>query len=100
MDVWVVAKDTGKRKLLIKGAADARFVRTGHLGFVREGRVMLAAFDPDRLELTGAEFPILESVIQSLYGGNSPTESRAAHNAVSETGILAHAPRPVLSHMV
>jgi serine/threonine-protein kinase len=81
---------TGQRKLLIEGGTDARFLSTGHLVFAREGRLMAVRFDPDRLEVTGPEVPVLEGVSHSIHTGGSSWETAAAHFAISATGALAY----------
>jgi serine/threonine-protein kinase len=81
---------TGERKLLIEGGSDARFLSTGHLVFAREGKLMAVRFDPNRLEITGSEMPVLEGVSHSIHAGSSILETGVAHFAVSATGILAY----------
>ena len=44
--------------MIVKRASDARYVPTGHLVFVRGGVLMGAAFDPQRVEITGKEVPL------------------------------------------
>ena len=46
---------TGERKVLIENGADAHYVPTGHLVFVRLGTLMAAPFDLALLEVTGAQ---------------------------------------------
>jgi serine/threonine-protein kinase len=81
---------TGERKLLIEGGTDARFLPTGHLVFARKGRLMAVRFDPDQLEVTGPEVPVLEGVSHSIYTGGSYRETAAAHFAISASGVLAY----------
>jgi serine/threonine-protein kinase len=47
-DTLIVAQSlaTGDRKVLIEGGADARFVSTGHLVYLRTGTLMAVPFDP------------------------------------------------------
>jgi serine/threonine-protein kinase len=42
---------TGTRKVLLSDAADARYLPSGHLVFLRRGTLFAVAFDPERLEL-------------------------------------------------
>jgi serine/threonine-protein kinase len=51
----------GPRQALVRGY-HGRYVPSGHLIFVREGRLFAAAFDVERLELTGSPVPVLEEV--------------------------------------
>jgi len=52
---------TGQRKLLLRDAADARYVPTGHLVFMRRGVLWAVPFDAEGLEVRGAEVPLLDS---------------------------------------
>ncbi len=81
---------TGERKLLIEGGTDARYLSTGHLVFAREGKLVAVRFDPDRLEVTGQETPVLDGVSHSIHACNSGRETGAAHFTVSAIGVLAY----------
>jgi hypothetical protein len=82
---------TGERKLLIEGGSDARFLSTGHLIFAREGKLFAVRFNPDRLEVTGPETPVLDGVSHSIHIGSSTRETGVAHFTISATGVLAYA---------
>jgi serine/threonine-protein kinase len=86
----VVSLDSGERKRILDNSADARYVESDHLVFAREGVIMAAPFDPQRLEVTGPEVRAIEGVMQSLYCGNPNSSTAAAQFAVSETGLLAY----------
>ena len=88
--IAVLSLETGKRKLLIEDAFDARYVPSGHLVFAREGTVWAAPFDRTRLELTGPEVRVLEGISQALYTGNGGTDTGAAQFAFSNFGSLAY----------
>ena len=42
---------------------DARYVRSGHLVFMRQGVLMAAAFDVDGLRVRGEPAPVLDAVL-------------------------------------
>ncbi len=88
--IYALSLVNGERKLLIEGGSDARFLPTGHLVFAREGRLMAVRFDPDRLEVTGPETPVLDGVSHSIHGSSSSFETGVAHFTVSATGVLAY----------
>ena len=44
---------TGERRVLTEGS-DPRYLPAGYLVFARSGRLMMAPFDLERLEMTGA----------------------------------------------
>jgi len=89
--IEAVSLPGGERKLLVEDGADARYLATGHLVFVRRGVVMAAPFDPERLELTAPPVPVVQAISQALNAGDSGDNSGAAQIAVSETGLLAYA---------
>jgi serine/threonine-protein kinase len=87
--IEAVTLSTGARKVVVEDAADARYLPTGHLLFVRRGVLMAARFDLARLELTTTAVPVVKGVSQALdIGGNSG----AAQFAVADSGLLVYAP--------
>ena len=52
-DAQVVARSlvTSEEKVLLDDAADARYVPSGHLVFLRRGKLMAVPFDPERVAL-------------------------------------------------
>ena len=51
---------TGRRKVLLKGAAMARYVPTGHLVYGRGGELFAVPFDLERMEVTGQAVRVLQ----------------------------------------
>ncbi len=90
--VEVLSLRSGERKVLVEDAADARYLPTGHLVFVRRGVLMAAPFDRRRLELTAPPVPVVEGVSQALLGGTGHLGSASAQYAVSDSGVLVYAP--------
>ena len=88
---------TKTRKTVLRNATDARYVASGHLVFLREGRLLAVPFDPDRLEVTGNEVPVLQTVAQALTGTSTATTG-AGQYAVSSTGHLAWVPSAATSY--
>jgi serine/threonine-protein kinase len=88
--VEAVALGGGTRQVLIDDAADARYVPTGHIVFVRQGVLMAARFAPSRLEV-GPPFPLVQGVEQALNVGAETDHSGAGQFSVSATGSLAYA---------
>ena len=81
--VWQ-SLETSERRVLIDGATDARYVRTGHLVYVREGTLLAQAFDLSRLQLTGDPVTVVEGVLWSRRTGTGQF-------AFSDTGLLLYA---------
>ena len=87
--VEAVAIGGGPRRQLIDDAADARYLRTGHIVFLRRGVLMAARFDPDRLDV-GPAVPLVEGVEQALNMGGSSWHSGAGQFSVSASGSLVY----------
>ena len=94
-DEEVVAQTlaTGHRTVLLKSAADARYVPTGHLLFLRQGQLLAAPFDPETLTV-GTAVPLLDRVAQELTAGDTSDVTGAGQFAVSPGGTLAWLPGP------
>ncbi|HYM23528.1 MAG TPA: hypothetical protein VEU08_09975 [Vicinamibacterales bacterium] len=82
--VAVLDLKTGRRKILIRGASDAEFVKTGHLIYAAAGTLRAVRFDLERLEVLGDPVPVVDSVMMTPNG--------AANYAVSQRGTLAYVP--------
>jgi len=80
---------TGERKRLVQDAADARYVPTGHLVFLRRGTLFAQPFDAERLEVRGPAVALLDRVAQAVTAGNTADITGAGQFAISETGTLA-----------
>jgi hypothetical protein len=61
--------DTKEDKVLVRGAADARYLptglRAGHLVYFRRGPMFAVPFDLDRLEPSGKEVGLVSDVMQA-----------------------------------
>jgi serine/threonine-protein kinase len=90
--VAVHSLTTGEQKMLIDGGADARYVPTGHLVFVRLATVFAAPFDLGRLEVTGGSVPVVQGVAQAVNARVSRNDTGAAQFAVSDSGSLVYLP--------
>ena len=88
--IFVQSLETGERKLLIEGGSDARYVPTGHVVFARKGRLLAVPFDLERLEVTGAEVPVLNAINHSIHTGHSIRETGVAQFSFSSSGTLAY----------
>jgi len=99
-DEEVVAQTlaTGQRTVLLRDAADARYLPSGHLVFLRRGQLLAVPFDAERLEKRGPEVPVLDMVAQSLTAGNNHDVTGAGQFAVAATGTLAWVPGPVVPY--
>jgi serine/threonine protein kinase/WD40 repeat protein len=74
--------ETGERKVLIEGAIGVRYYPTGHLIYTIENDIFAAPFDPDKLEITGGQVPLLEDVFTSTR----------THYDISDSGTLLYIP--------
>ncbi len=73
---------SGERKILHHGGSYARYAGTGHLLFINDGTLFALAFDPERLETSGAPMPVLQGVATSNLD--------AGHLGLSSDGMLAY----------
>jgi Tol biopolymer transport system component len=70
-DVVAYSLATKTRTRLLTNAADARYVSTGHLLFMRLGVLYAVRFDPERLAVEGPETPVSEDIAQALASWNA-----------------------------
>lgn len=83
---------TGRRKPLLRDAADARYVPSGHLVFLRTSVLYAVPFDVERVEVTGAPVPIVDGIAQALSAGLVGDITGAGQFDVATTGALAWIP--------
>jgi serine/threonine-protein kinase len=66
----VISLNDHRRKTLVKGASFGHYLpvsgRSGYLMFIRQSNLYVASFDPDRLEILGTPWPLVEDV--EYYG--------------------------------
>ncbi len=87
--VVVQALASGERTVVVEGgAADARYLPTGHILFVKSGAVYAVAFDASTLKVRGAPVRMVEGVRRS-------EDASGMDLSVSDTGTLAYIPGPV-----
>ena len=82
--IVVHSLETGKRKVLIEGGRDARYLATGHLVYVLDGTLLAVPFDARKIEVTGGPVPMVEGVL------SASTSTGAAQFSVSDTGTLVY----------
>jgi len=82
-NVGAVSIETGEIRTLFRGGEAPRLLATGHLAFVRESQLVVAPFDVERLEMTGAPTPAADGVEVHPATG-------AAQFAISGNGTLVY----------
>jgi len=85
--IEAVSLPAGTRRIVVDRGVPVAYTSTGHLIFFRDSALLAAAFDPIRLELTGAPVRVTEAVASSSSG--------APQAAVSPSGTLVYAPAGV-----
>ena len=90
-NVVLLSLDTGEQRVLIPGGADARYVSTGHLVYMKTGTLMAVPFDMSSRQVTGAPVTLVEGVMQGVNAPNSVFETGAGQFAVSTSGTLIYA---------
>jgi serine/threonine-protein kinase len=83
---------TGERRTIVDRGAWPLYVASGHLVFYRDGELVAAPFDPDRLQVTGSATQALEKVPAQVQGMPSID--------VSPGGTFIYAPTSAVSRMV
>jgi serine/threonine-protein kinase len=83
IDSWDLT--TGSPKPLITGGTSATYLPTGHIIYARAGKLFAVPFDPERQEVTGGAFDVLDGVMMSRNTGT-------AEFRVSTHGDLAYVP--------
>jgi len=93
-DTEVVAQSlaTGERTVVVPGGADGRYLRSGHLLYVRRGTLMAVPFDLQRLKAAGGEVAVIADVMQAGNMPTEPSDSGAGQFSVSESGSLLYLP--------
>jgi eukaryotic-like serine/threonine-protein kinase len=76
---------TGQRRVIVESGTFPLYAPSGHLVFFRDGALLGAPFDVDRMEVTG---PVVR-VLENLAVG---TTMDAPFAALSNAGLLAYAP--------
>jgi dipeptidyl aminopeptidase/acylaminoacyl peptidase len=82
-DIVVYSMASGQRKTLQRGGFHARYLPSGHVGYMHEGTLFAVPFDLKRLEVTGQPAPILEDVVAAPINGG-------AQFSFSDTGNLVY----------
>jgi Tol biopolymer transport system component len=83
--------DTGEWHVLFEDAADARYIPTGHLVFLRQGTLMAVRFDLAKMEAIGQPVALLENVMQALRL-TAVNHTGGGQLGISDTGSLIYAP--------
>ncbi len=93
--IAVVDLETHEHRVLLPGTY-ARWSPTGHLIVVRrDGSVVAAPFDPDKLALTGPATPLLEGVALEALGSTDLTLS-ASGTLMYQAGDVAEDPEQIV----
>ena len=87
-----ISLKTRKRKTLLEDAVCPHYLPTGHLLFMRGGKIMAQPFDLHRLEAGGTAVPVLEPV-------RMDTSRWAAQLALSRGGSMAYVPGAAQSNL-
>ena len=89
--VALLQLDTRTWRVLLEDAADAWYVPTGHLIFLRQGTLMAVRFSKDRLQISGQPQAVIANVVQAMCGTTWSYNSLAGQFAVSSKGSLLYA---------
>jgi len=87
--------DTREWRVLLQDAADARYVPTGHLVFLRQGTLMAVRFDLPKMEVIGQPVALVDNLMQ-FFSTNSGFNTGAGQYGISDSGSLIYAAGGVL----
>lgn|GEM_PF-719510 len=79
-------------KVLFEDGSDARYVSTGHLVFLRQGKLMAAPFSLDKLEANGQPVPVIDTVMHAINASLVTSNTGAGQFGISPSGSLIYAP--------
>jgi Protein kinase domain/WD40-like Beta Propeller Repeat len=85
----IVAQEvkTSKRKVLLKGGSDARYVPTGHLVYAVGNVLFAVAFDLNALAVKGGAVPLVQGVQRATQPA---TNTATANFGLSDRGTLVY----------
>ena len=83
-----------KPQLLLSEAADARYLPTGHLAFMRQGTLFVVRFDAQTFALRGSPVAAVSNVAQSAAAWFSDDLTLTGQFAISPEGALAYVSSP------
>jgi eukaryotic-like serine/threonine-protein kinase len=86
-------------RVLMEDAADACYVPTGHLVFLRRGILMAAPFDLNRPDVTGQPVPVVANVMQAISSTSDPYNTCAGQFSISASGWLIYVAGGVVPDM-
>ncbi len=84
-DLAIASMETGQHRTVLNGGVYPRYSQSGHIVYNRGGTLYAAAFDMERLEVTGSPLPVVPEVMSVPAGG-------ATEFALAQNGTLGYAP--------
>ncbi len=86
--IKAVDLESGSVKLVMEGGSFPRYIPTGHLAWAKGNTLLVAAFDPGKLEVVGSPRPVVENVMASV--ASEANDDGTAQYGFSETGVLVY----------
>ena len=90
--------EAAEPKLLIRDAADARYLPTGHITFLRQGTLFVVPFDVRTREIRGEAVAVVKGIAQAVAAWDSDDLTLAGQYAISPQGMLAYVAGPLPSY--
>jgi serine/threonine protein kinase len=90
--IAVLSLETMQWETVIEEGADARYSPTGHIVFARQGMIMAAPFNLNRLKVKGEPKPILPDIMQAINASNSGLLTYAAQFSFADSGTMIYVP--------
>ncbi len=89
-NVVLLSIKTREQQTLIENAADARYVDSGHLLYMKNGTLMAVPFDARAGTTMGSPVAMIENVMQAVGAANGGDETEVGQFAVSKSGTLLY----------
>ena len=86
-----------KPQVLLSEAADARYIPTGHLAFMRQGTLFVVRFDPQTFAVARQPRGAVSNVAQSAAAWFADDLTMSGQFAISPEGVLAYVSSPSVS---
>jgi serine/threonine protein kinase/Tol biopolymer transport system component len=87
-NIEVLSLRTGEVKIVQRGGYFGRYLPSGHLVYLRQGTLVAARFDLDRLEIRGTPVPVLDDVAANSGQGGGQLAFSGAGTFIYRSGRI------------
>ena len=98
--VFVESLETGERITVVEGGTDPTYVDSGHIVFVRSGKMMAVPFDAATREVTGDPVVVLEDLMQAENAAIAGDNLGIGQYSISDSGTFAYLPGGIVPDLL